>query len=579
MSQASVIMPTGGVVSGVTMAQDINAGFDAARTLWSGASAPSADTPEAGQLWYDTTNNALRIYDGANWLFIAYIDTTNHLVVPFVGSSIQNIASASTTTLGGSFAAAPAYVSISGTTTINSFGSAAIIGQVFFLTFQAALTLTYNATSMILPGQVNIGTAANDVAVFVYLGSGNWRCIVYQPVATLIGAISTINGAFITNNVISPAAISAQQNDYAPTGAASAVIWELTTTGADQTITGISASQVSGRRILIRNNNAAGGGRLLFPNQSTSSLAANRFKQPGLVQLNPQQQVEYIYDNAVTAWVPQNIAFGQPVQSNFKNLIAGNFAAPNFTYSGTQASQIKLTADAINLADADGNIQTLASVSVTADITTSGANGLDSGSVGANTWYSGWVIYNALTATAAALLSASTAAPTMPSGYTHKARVTWACTDGSNHFYRYLQKGRRAQFSIGNSTSNDANLPANVNAALGSGTFASPTLFGAAVVGAAGWCPTTAQSIIVVGSNRTGNSVAGNLLVAPSTKWSGTNNGPTGNNSLVWPVAISSINSAGEGRQAEFVIESTNIGYWSDGAAGIVEGLGWVDNI
>jgi hypothetical protein len=48
------------------------------------------------------------------------------------------------------------------------------------LRFSGALTLTYNATSLILPGAANITTAAGDTLEAVSLGSGNWVVTVYQ---------------------------------------------------------------------------------------------------------------------------------------------------------------------------------------------------------------------------------------------------------------------------------------------------------------------------------------------------------------------------------------------------------------
>ncbi|MDT4809809.1 hypothetical protein FQZ97_427070 [compost metagenome] len=77
-------------------------------------------------------------------------------------------------------AAASNTVSITGTTTITSFGSGTTSGAIRRLEFQGALTLTHNGTSLILPGAANIATAAGDAAMFRYLGSGNWRCINYQ---------------------------------------------------------------------------------------------------------------------------------------------------------------------------------------------------------------------------------------------------------------------------------------------------------------------------------------------------------------------------------------------------------------
>jgi hypothetical protein len=69
-------------------------------------------------------------------------------------------------------------VNVTGTTAITSFGTVANSRKL--VRFTATLTLTHNATSLILPGGANITTAAGDVAEFVSDGSGNWRCVGYQ---------------------------------------------------------------------------------------------------------------------------------------------------------------------------------------------------------------------------------------------------------------------------------------------------------------------------------------------------------------------------------------------------------------
>ena len=71
------------------------------------------------------------------------------------------------------------YVKITGTTTITSFGTIAA-GVERTLLFADALTLTHDVTKIILPGGVNIVTAAGDVFVFVSEGAGLWRCKTYQ---------------------------------------------------------------------------------------------------------------------------------------------------------------------------------------------------------------------------------------------------------------------------------------------------------------------------------------------------------------------------------------------------------------
>jgi len=106
---------------------------------------------------------------------------TQQSIKAFVNSPIggkgSDIASASSIDIG---AATGQYVDITGTTTITALGTVAA-GTARVLQFDDALTLTHNATSLILPGGANITTAAGDVAAFVSEGSGNWRCTNYQP--------------------------------------------------------------------------------------------------------------------------------------------------------------------------------------------------------------------------------------------------------------------------------------------------------------------------------------------------------------------------------------------------------------
>jgi len=88
----------------------------------------------------------------------------------------SDIASATTTDIG---AATGNSVTITGTTTITALGTVQAGGK-RTLTFAASLTLTHNATSLILPTGANITTAAGDVAEMLSLGSGNWKCIGYM---------------------------------------------------------------------------------------------------------------------------------------------------------------------------------------------------------------------------------------------------------------------------------------------------------------------------------------------------------------------------------------------------------------
>lgn len=93
-----------------------------------------------------------------------------------LASKGADIASATTTDIG---AVAGLAHDITGTTTITGLGTVSA-GVWKILQFDGALTLTHNGTSLILPGAVNITTAAGDVGVFISEGSGNWRCVSYS---------------------------------------------------------------------------------------------------------------------------------------------------------------------------------------------------------------------------------------------------------------------------------------------------------------------------------------------------------------------------------------------------------------
>lgn len=86
------------------------------------------------------------------------------------------------------------YVHVTGITTVTALGTVAA-GLRYLLVFDGALTFTHNATSLILPGGANITTAAGDRCEVISLGSGNWRCLWFQPAAgTPLVTVPVANG-------------------------------------------------------------------------------------------------------------------------------------------------------------------------------------------------------------------------------------------------------------------------------------------------------------------------------------------------------------------------------------------------
>lgn len=72
------------------------------------------------------------------------------------------------------------FVHVSGTTTITSFGTVSA-GARFIVCFDDAVVVTYNATTLIIPGAANITTTAGDCMMLISEGAGSWRVIGYFP--------------------------------------------------------------------------------------------------------------------------------------------------------------------------------------------------------------------------------------------------------------------------------------------------------------------------------------------------------------------------------------------------------------
>jgi hypothetical protein len=109
--------------------------------------------------------------------------------------------------------------------------------------------------------------------------------------------------------------------------------------------------------------------------------------------------------------------------------------------TGSPEDHLDLTCTSVDVLNADGLVETLADVSVTIDLTTTGANGMDTGSLAADTLYYIWTIMHGLTRAAAGLVSLSNSAPTMPDGYTYKRLVGVCYTDASADLKEFTQTG------------------------------------------------------------------------------------------------------------------------------------------
>lgn len=107
-------------------------------------------------------------------------------------------------------------------------------------------------------------------------------------------------GSEIQSGVLSPAQITANQNDYAPTGITGAIRHLRLSTDASRTLTGLT-NTTSGNVLTLWN---VGAQDLVLAHESASSTAAMRFLCPGAANLTLQtmDSVALWYDSVSSRW-------------------------------------------------------------------------------------------------------------------------------------------------------------------------------------------------------------------------------------------------------------------------------------
>ena len=104
--------------------------------------------------------------------------------------------------------------SVTGNTTITSFGSGANLYRV--IRFTGNPLITYNATTLITPTGANIQAAPGDVATLSSDGSGNWRIISYAPYGGSLSA--SASSVSISNSGVAITSISVPPGKWSLSG-------------------------------------------------------------------------------------------------------------------------------------------------------------------------------------------------------------------------------------------------------------------------------------------------------------------------------------------------------------------------
>lgn len=141
----------------------------------------------------------------------------------------------------------------------------------------AASNHTHNVLTLTNAGTAagrNIPAAGNAASNEVVLGSDTRLTNSRSPLTH--ASSHQIGGAdYVPPLCVSPASLSASQNDYAP-GVADVL---YLTSSVSVTLTGLSATGIpDGHCVLLMNVNAAGGSQITLSHESASSSAANRWR-------------------------------------------------------------------------------------------------------------------------------------------------------------------------------------------------------------------------------------------------------------------------------------------------------------
>lgn len=320
--QSSYVTPVTGPMSMATFAgTHLNPALRAIASCHNGASAPAngpSAAPLAYQCWIDTTSNPslYKIYDGTSWITLGSINTSTHVWSPTLANA-TDLPIGGVTGLGtgvATFLATPSSANLRGALTDETGTGAAvfatsptlvtpILGTPTSGTLTNATGLPISsgvsglgsgvATALATPSSANLAAALTDET-----GSG----------AAVFGTSPTISNPGVTGSAdfinaitlqgdISPAQLTANTNDWAPSGF-SGVAAVRFSTDASRNITGLAGGS-DGRIIILHN---IGAQNAVLINSSGSSTVANQFLFSGDITLAGNTSITLRYDATSSRW-------------------------------------------------------------------------------------------------------------------------------------------------------------------------------------------------------------------------------------------------------------------------------------
>lgn len=228
-----------GIGSGNTTAYRIDDGNGNWEETFGVATSGTPDTLTRGTLINSSTGS--RITFGAGSKTVTIVSMAEVLLTPAVCAALAetSLASATTCDIG---SVQTFLVNITGTTTITGFGTAPTSLRI--VRFSGALTLTYNASSLILLSGASRTTQAGDIGIYISDGSGNWRETLYNRGNVTDGTFTPTDASGATLTMSAAAGIYRRVDNLVH--AWGTITYPSTASGAGATIGGLPFTSTNG---------------------------------------------------------------------------------------------------------------------------------------------------------------------------------------------------------------------------------------------------------------------------------------------------------------------------------------------
>jgi hypothetical protein len=288
-------------------------------------------TPRTGWCIWSVADNVVFVFDGTHWRdqrdLPVTLDNAVHVGINTTASSPNLLSVKSNAVL---LTAIPVADGGSGDARLQiSKESAAKTASVFF--------------SDAFSGRAEFGLIGSDAFKLKVSADGSAWVEAFNIDQTT-GNLALPRGLILTG-IVAPPQITANQNDYNPTGAATAVVLQVSS-DASRTVTGL-AGGAEGRVVSLIN---IGSQPIVLADESTSSSAANRFALGAGLTVAAKQAAMLRYDGAAARWRLIAGATGLLAAANNLSDLASTAAA-----RANLAVREQLTANRIYYVRTDGS--------------------------------------------------------------------------------------------------------------------------------------------------------------------------------------------------------------------------------